>query len=94
MIDDRHDLYGSDRFREYLILMQAESGWKDVLARWQIKTFVLPADSTLTSLLGQLPQEWSTVYQDKSAVVVEKKKIDGSSEGVARAQIVSLSANR
>jgi len=73
-IDDRHDLYGSDRFREYLILMQAEPGWKDVLTKWQIRTFVLPADSTLTSLLGQLPQEWSTVYRDKSAVVIEKKR--------------------
>jgi hypothetical protein len=73
LIDDRHDLYGSDRFREYLILMQAEPGWKDVLTKWHIHTFVLPADSTLTSLLGQLPQEWSTVYADKSAVVIEKK---------------------
>jgi hypothetical protein len=73
LTDDRHDLYGSDRFREYLTLMQAEPGWKEVLKKWQIETFVLPPDSTLTSLLGQLPQEWVTVYQDKSAVVIEKR---------------------
>ncbi len=73
LIDDRHDLYGSDRFREYLILMQAEPGWQDVLKKWRIQTFVLPAGSTLANLLGQLPKEWSTVYEDKSAVVIEKK---------------------
>jgi len=73
LIDDRHDLYGSERFREYLILTQAEPGWKDVLAKWQIKTFVLPADSTLAGLLGQLPAEWSRVYEDQSTVVIEKK---------------------
>jgi hypothetical protein len=73
MIDDRHDLYGSARFREYLVLMQGEPGWKNVLEKWKIRTFVLPADSTLTNLLGQLPQEWATVYQDKTAVVIEKK---------------------
>jgi len=72
-IDDRHDLYGSDRFREYLILMQGEPGWKDVLEKWRIRTLVLSADSTLANLLAQLPREWQKVYEDKSAVVVERK---------------------
>jgi hypothetical protein len=72
-IDDRHDLYGSARFREYLILTQAEPGWKEVLKKWQIKTFVLPAESTLANLLGQLPKDWQTVYQDKGAVVIERR---------------------
>ena len=73
VIDDRHDLYGSGRFQEYLMLMQAEPGWKEILKKWQIQTLVLPVDSTLTSLLGQLPEEWSRVYEDKSAVVIEKR---------------------
>jgi len=72
-IDDRHDLYGSDRFREYLILMQGEPGWRDVLEKWRIQTVVLPPDSTLANLLWQLPQEWRTVYESKSAVIVERR---------------------
>jgi len=71
VIDDRHDLYGSARFREYLILMQGEPGWKDVLEKWQIRTVVLPPGSTLANLLKQIPQQWQTVYQDKTAVVVK-----------------------
>jgi hypothetical protein len=78
MIDDRHDLYGSDRFRDYLVLIQGEPGWKDVLKKWPIKTFVLPADSTLANLLGQLPGEWTQVYEDKGAVVVEKRPLSNA----------------
>jgi len=72
-IDDRHDLFGPGRFREYLILMQGEPGWRDVLEKWRIRTLVLPADSTLTNLVAQLPREWKTVYEDQSAVVVERR---------------------
>jgi hypothetical protein len=75
VIDDRHDLYGSDRFREYLVLIQAEPGWKDVLEKWQIRTMVLPAGSTLANLMGKIPQEWQAVYEDEVAVVMERKPL-------------------
>jgi disulfide bond formation protein DsbB len=74
VIDDRHDLYGSDRFREYLMMMQGEPGWKDLVEKWRIHTLVLPAGSTLANLLAKIPQEWRTVYEDKVAVVVERKR--------------------
>jgi hypothetical protein len=72
-IDDRHDLFGSTRFREYLILIQAEPGWRDVLERWQIRTVVLPAGSTLANLLNQIPMVWKTVYHDDTAVVMKRQ---------------------
>jgi hypothetical protein len=72
VIDDRHDLYGSDRFREYLILTQGEPGWKDVLEKWRIQTVVLPPGSTVANLLKQIPRQWETVYQDKEAVVMKR----------------------
>jgi hypothetical protein len=73
VIDDRHDFYGSDRVRQYLILTQGENGWRSVLKDWQIRTALLPADSTLTNLLLELPQEWRMVYEDKVAVVFVKR---------------------
>ena len=73
MVDDRHDLYGSDRIREYLILLQAEPGWDDVMEKWQIQTALLPARSTLANLLRELPEEWHPVYEDKVAVVFKKE---------------------
>ena len=73
VVDDRHDLYGSSRIRQYLILTQAEPGWQSVLEQWQIRTALLPADSTLANLLRELPQDWRLAYEDKVAVVFERR---------------------
>jgi hypothetical protein len=73
VVDDRHDLYGSGRIRRYLILMQAEPGWQTVLEQWQIRTALLPTDSTLANLLRELPRDWRVAYEDKVAVVFERR---------------------
>ena len=73
VVDDRHDLYGSDRIRQYMILMKVESGWQSVLESWKIRTALLPTDSTLANLLRELPQDWRLAYEDKVAVVFEKR---------------------
>jgi hypothetical protein len=73
VMDDRHDLYGSDRVRQYLILTQGGPGWQGVLQDWRIRTALLPADSTLANLLRELPQNWRVVYEDQVAVVFERR---------------------
>jgi hypothetical protein len=73
VIDDRHDLYGSGRIRQYLILTQAEPGWQSVLEKWQIRTALLPAGSTLANLLREIPQDWRVAYEDNVAVVFERR---------------------
>jgi hypothetical protein len=73
VVDDRHDLYGSGRIRQYLILTQAEPGWQNVLKEWQIRTALLPTGSTLANLLRELPQDWRIAYEDKVAVVFERR---------------------
>ena len=73
VVDDRHDLYGSGRIRQYLILTQAEPGWQSVLKEWQIRTALLPTGSTLANLLRELPHEWQVAYEDKVAVVFERR---------------------
>lgn len=73
LIDDRHDFYGTDRIRDYLVMMQGETGWQDVLEKWQIQTALLPAGATLANLLRELPGDWHVVYEDKVAVIFEKK---------------------
>jgi hypothetical protein len=73
VVDDRHDLYGSGRIRQYLILTRAEPGWQSVLDEWQIRTALLPADSTLANLLREVPRDWRVAYEDKVAVVLERR---------------------
>ena len=73
VVDDRHDLYGSGRIRQYLILTQGEPGWQEVLKDWQIRTVLLPTDSTLANLLRELPQDWQMAYGDKVGAVFERR---------------------
>ena len=73
VIDDRHDLYGSKRFQQYLVLIQGEPAWREVLNGWNIQTAMLPPKGTLANLLRELPQEWKEVYADDVAVIFEKQ---------------------
>jgi hypothetical protein len=73
VVDDRHDLYGSSRIRQYMALTRAEPGWQSVLESWKIRTALLPTDSTLANLLRELPQDWRVAYEDKVAVVFETR---------------------
>jgi hypothetical protein len=73
VIDDRHDLYGPERIRQYLTLTQVEPGWQSVIDRWQIRTALLPRDSTLAGLLRELPGDWRLTYEDKVSVVFERR---------------------
>jgi hypothetical protein len=73
IIDDRHDLYGAERIRQYLMLIQVEPGWQSVIEQWQIRTALLPSDSTLANLLRELPRDWRVAYEDKVAVVFERR---------------------
>jgi hypothetical protein len=73
VFDDRHDLYGADRVRQFLILLQGEPGWRQALDNLQVGTVLVPADSTLANLLRQLPQEWSLKYEDQLAAVFERR---------------------
>jgi len=73
VVDDRHDLYGSDRIRQYLVLTQVEPGWQSVLEQCQVRTALLPTDSTLANMLRELPRDWRVAYEDKVAVVFEKR---------------------
>ena len=73
MIRQSHDLYGEERIRQYLILTHGEPAWQKVLNDWQIRTVLLPAGSTLTNLLREVPKDWLVVYEDKVAVVFERR---------------------
>jgi len=73
VVDDRHDLYGSGRIRQYMIVTQGEPGWQTVLDQWQVRTALLPTNSTLANLLRELPQNWRVAYEDKVAVVFERR---------------------
>jgi len=68
-IDDRAELYGTDRAREFARTRAGQSGWLDTFARHDIHQALLEADATgLQEVLGA--SGWVEAYRDDSFVVL------------------------
>jgi hypothetical protein len=72
VVDDRHDLYGSEFFKDYLNVVQVHPGWDKVLDENHVTRILMPTDSSLTVLLRQRP-EWVVVHEDETAVLFRKR---------------------
>jgi hypothetical protein len=71
VVDDRHDLYGSQFFKDYLKVVQIQPGWAAVLDDNHVTQILIPAKSSLAILLRQTPQ-WIVVHEDDTAVFFRK----------------------
>lgn len=71
VLDDRHDLYGSDFFKEYLKLVRVEPGWERVLDDREVKWLLLPSDSSLANVVKET-KDWTVVYQDRTATMFRR----------------------
>jgi hypothetical protein len=71
IVDDRHDLYGSEFFKNYLKVIQVQPGWDNVLEQEHVTRILIPTNSSLTVLLKQTPQ-WVVVHEDNTAVFFRK----------------------
>jgi len=71
VIDDRHDLYGSEYLKKYLKVVRVEPGWDQALAETRAERLLLPSHSAVATLLRQLPA-WRVDYSDETAAVFER----------------------
>jgi len=71
VLDDRHDLYGSDFFGEYLKLVRVEPGWERVLDEHEVRWLLLPSDSSLANVIRET-RDWTVVYQDRTATMFKR----------------------
>jgi hypothetical protein len=76
-VDDRSDLYGDARFKQYLELADAGPGWRKVVDDWQLKAALVPAESSLRSVLAAAP-DWRQAYADDIAAVFVRTPAQGS----------------
>ncbi|MGB7537494.1 MAG: hypothetical protein WBM17_03040 [Anaerolineales bacterium] len=67
-VDGRTDLYTDEILDQYLTVIRAQDGWKDILEQWQIRVvFVEPS----TPILHLLKAEgWTLYYEDSQAVIL------------------------
>ena len=71
VLDDRHDLYGDQFFKDFLKVLYIQPGWDKVLEEQHVDWVLMPAQSTLATMLRVTPQ-WNLVYEDKVAALFHR----------------------
>jgi hypothetical protein len=69
--DDRHDLYGSQFFKNYLTITRVEPGWEQLLDQLDARWVLMPKNSSLSAALSE-KAGWAIEYQDETAVLFHK----------------------
>ncbi len=70
-VDDRHDFYGSDFFRQYMTTVHVEPGWSKLLDDLHVEWVLVPNGSPLDNILKETPA-WNLDYQDKTATLFRR----------------------
>jgi hypothetical protein len=68
VVDDRHDLYGSEFFKSYITMIRAEPGWEQFLRDHPAGCILVPKNAALASVLVESPN-WKQVYSDDTATI-------------------------
>ncbi len=77
-IDDRNELNGESRYREYYAVVRMEAGWRQIVDRHRFEWLLLDKSTTLAKYLheisgnglSQLP--WKVLAQDEAVVLYER----------------------
>ena len=67
-VDGRTDLYDDEILDQYLTVVQAREGWKEILERWQIRVVFLEPSAPILQIL--LADGWTVYYEDAQAVIL------------------------
>jgi hypothetical protein len=81
-IDGRSDMYGAPILKEYLKVVHIESGWKDVLAKYDINYIFFYTNSVLVRHL-LTDAGWRGIYSDNVASIF-LRNIPENAEAIAR----------
>jgi hypothetical protein len=72
VVDDRHDLYGSEFMKKYLGTIRLIPEWNDLLEQQDVRWVLMPRQSALANMLRGLPG-WKLVYGDETAELFHKE---------------------
>lgn len=71
VVDDRHDLYGTQFIQDYLKIVLVQADWEKVLNEKQVNWVLVPAESSLANIMKLTP-EWSVAHEDRTAVLFHR----------------------
>lgn len=81
-VDGRLDMYGSPIIKEYMKVTDIETGWKDVLDKYNINYFFIYTNSVLVRHL-LTDADWRGIYSDNVASIF-LRNIQENAEAIAR----------
>ena len=70
VIDDRHDFFGEQFLRSYLVTFYAEPDWQQFLDGHGVSYILFPRKAALSTVLSQSSQ-WKRIYADDNAILFE-----------------------
>ena len=76
VVDDRHDMYGSEYMKNYLKIVEGDWDWQQQLQATGARSALVPTSSAIGSLLRLTP-EWKLVYDDGQALLFERAAAAG-----------------
>ena len=91
VVDDRHDMYGSQYMKQYLKIVNGEPDWNQQLHAMGAHSALVDSTSALGSLLRATP-EWKLVYDDGQAALFESVLETDSRD--SRAEVRDLQSAR
>lgn len=71
VVDDRHDLYGSDFLKSYLNMVHVEQGWDEFLTQHDPAYVLLPRHSALANIIAKTTG-WKSIYADEVSIVFSR----------------------
>jgi hypothetical protein len=71
LVDDRHDLYGDQFFKDYLKVVFVQPDWEQVLDKKHVDWVLVQKNSSLGTILGQTPG-WKLTHEDSTAVLFHR----------------------
>lgn len=71
VVDDRHDLYGDQFFKDYLKVVMVHPDWEKILDEKHVEWVLVPSESSLANMM-KLRSSWIVAYEDKAAVLFRR----------------------
>lgn len=73
LVDDRHDLYGDQFFKEYLKVAYVQPDWSKILDERRVNWILVQKDSSLGTILEQTAG-WKLIHADDTAVLFHRER--------------------
>ena len=71
VLDDRHDLYGSQFFKDFLKVILVQPDWEKTLDGWQVDWVLVPTEGSLANMM-RLSGNWQLSHEDRTAALFHR----------------------